>query len=86
MSSIFAKIIYLLMCTFCTLIGIKHEKIKNQGLLIRLFFLSLAFCWGFWGISTMFHNAEGYPPQWFFYLASTPIFIVTTIMIFKIKK
>ncbi len=86
MSSIIVKIIYLFMCTFCSLIGIKYKKAKNQDFLMLLFFLSLALCWGVWGISTMFHNAEGYPPQWLFYLSSTPVFLVTLVMVFKLKK
>lgn len=80
------KMIYLLMCTFLIVLSIKYKKIKNKELFIRVFFLALAFCWGWWGVSTIFHNAEGYPPQWFFYLASTPVFLVTTVMIFKIKR
>lgn len=86
MSSVIVKIVYLLMSTFLIVLSAKYKTIKNKKTYIPIFFLSLAFCWGWWGVSTIFHNAEGYPPQWFFYLASTPIFVATALMVFKIKK
>ena len=86
MSSVIIKMVYLLMTTFLIALSFKYKKIKNHDIFIRLFFLALAFCWGWWGVSIIFHNAEGYPPQWFFYVASTPVFLVTAVMIFKIKK
>ncbi len=86
MSSVFVKIVYLLMATFCTLIGIKYKKVKNENFIFSLFFISMAFSWGWWGISTIFHNAEGYPPQWFFYFSNAPVFITTVLIVFNIKK
>ena len=60
--------------------------IKNKEKLIPLFFGTMAYCFCFWGVSSIFHTAEGYPPQWFFWVTVTPPFIAAVLIVFNIEK
>jgi len=68
MTSIFLKIIYLLI-----------------GKIRAILFL-VAYCFAFWGISSLFHTSEGYPRTWFFYITTVPVLAIVFYSVLKIKK
>ena len=86
MSSILIKIIYLITSAILGVSSFKYKKIKNKKYLIPLLCIAMTHCFGFWGIATIFNSLEGYPPQWFFYFTSTPIFLVSLLLVFNIEK
>ena len=85
MSSIIIKLIYLLTGAGLTIGALKRKNIKNKDNVILFLCLGMAFCFGFWGVSTIFHSIEGYPPQWFFYLTSVPVLISSILLVINIK-
>ena len=86
MSSFIIKLIYLFSGAFLGVGAAKRKKIKNTNFVLLALCSSMAFCFVFWGISTIFHLKEGYPPQWFFYLTSLPVFITSIIVLINIEK
>lgn len=86
MSSIIVKAIYLLTSAFLGIGSVKHKRLKNKPYLMLALCIAMAHCFAFWGISTIFHLSEGYPPQWFFYFTSTPVFLVSIAIILNIEK
>ena len=80
------KAIYLLIGSGLAISAIKFSLIKNKQYVIPGFLAMMAYCFSFWGISSIFHNAEGYPPQWFFYVTVMPVFASVVILVLNIKK
>ena len=77
---------YLSMASFFGVVGIKYKHLKKKNIIIPalMFILCYGFC--FWGVSSLFHTIEGYPPTWFFYLTSTPVWIVSFWALINVKK
>ena len=80
------KIIYILSGAGLAVSAAMFKKIKNVKYLVPLLFMAMAWCFSFWGISTIFNSTEGYPPQWFFYITSLPVFTVSVLLVINIKK
>jgi len=86
MTSIFLKIIYLLIGSGLTILGIKYYKIDKKDKKIRAILFLVAYCFAFWGISSLFHTSEGYPRTWFFYITTVPVLAIVFYSVLKIKK
>lgn len=86
MNAIAMKIMYLLMGSFLSVLAIKFKSINKKETLIPIFFGTMAYCFCFWGVSSIFHTSEGYPPQWFFWVTVTPPFISAILLVINISK
>jgi len=86
MNAILMKIMYLLMGSFLSVLAIKYKSINKNEILVPLFFGTMAYCFSFWGVSSIFHTSEGYPPQWFFWVTVTPPFLSAVLLVVNIKK
>ena len=86
MTALATKIMYLLMGSFLSVLAIKYKSIKRKETLIPLFFGSMAYCFAFWGVSSIFHTSEGYPPTWFFWVTVLPPFFSAVLLVVNIIK
>ena len=86
MNAILMKIMYIAIGSFLSVSVVKFKDIKNREKLVAIFLGTMAYCFCFWGISSIFHTAEGYPPQWFFWVTVTPSFISTVLLVVNIKR
>ncbi len=81
------KIIYLTnsaLNLFIFFVAFKHpEYIINQKKLLSVTSLCIGFCWGIWGIFNLFHDSEGYPPQYMFYISGGVPLIPLIVSIYK---
>ena len=80
------KILYLSIGGFLSVLAIKIKDVKHKEKLMPLFLGSMAYCFSFWGVSTIFHTSEGYPPQWFFWVSMSPSFVSSLLLIINIEK
>ena len=86
MISIILKFIYLSVAAGLGVISIRYEKLINKKVLIPILIFSIAYCFGFWGVLSVFNVLEGYPSYWFFYTATAPVWVVVLIVLLNIKK
>ncbi len=86
MTSIILKLIYLTIGSGLIALGVKLENLKKKAFIIPILLFIIGYCFAFWGISSWFHTSEGYPPEWFFYVTTMPVWAVVFWAVISIKK
>jgi hypothetical protein len=86
MTSIILKFIYLTIAAGLGIAGLKYDNIENKKLLTRSIFFIVSYCFAFWGVSSLFRGSDGYPPFWFFYISTVPVWVAVLIVVINIKK